>query len=242
MNFRTTKMSPPTRATKTSTLKSRPITKPDDAGDQPAEDDQRDDRHRDPLNPPRHAREDLSHCHRPYLSPEPYLFDTASALDARDAEALRGGRGPRRPLSDPLGIPRDRRSALRRREHHHHPQVLADVVELVGHPGRHVHDAAARHLGRLHTDGDRAATADDEVDLVLLVRLLRVAGPPRRARTARPTCSAPAGTADTRRRSRPAPLPVRPAGMPSSPCPPLARDWPRRATLMIRSRLPRSDT
>src|SRR5262249_15706447 len=73
-------------------------------------------------------------------------------------EPRRGPTGAREPLSSPDPSPReprDPRSGLGGREDDQNPQILADVVELVGHPGRYVHHAAPRHLRGLHADGDR---------------------------------------------------------------------------------------
>src|SRR5512147_1194183 len=163
-------MSPPTRATNTSALNSRPIRNPTTVA----------------ISPPNTTRAmtgtatHFTHHGSPAKISRIALVLLVSCLVCVLHSMLgppRGPTGASQPLSSPessLREPQGRRSRLGRREDDEDPQVLADVVELVRDSGRDVHDAAPCHLGCLHTDGDRRPAADDEVHLVLVVRLLRI--------------------------------------------------------------------
>src|SRR4051812_4327092 len=144
-------MSPPTRATKTSALKSRPITIPTTVA----------------IRLPNTNRAmtgtatHFTHHGRPAKISRIALV-LCSRSPALDARAATGPPGFARPLSSPDSSPRESpggASGLRGREDHQDPEVLADVVELVGDAGRHVHHAAACHLGGLQADRDRGMAA-----------------------------------------------------------------------------------
>src|SRR6266436_2838633 len=73
----------------------------------------------------------------------------------------------------PLLVYRLRRS-LGRREDDENPQLLGDRMKSVGDSGRGEYDAARLHSALLVTNANRGSAADDIVDLILLVRLLRI--------------------------------------------------------------------
>src|SRR2546426_8089502 len=73
----------------------------------------------------------------------------------------------------PLLVYRVRRS-LRWREEDEQPQVLRDGMKPMGHPQRREDDAARLHRTVLIANPNHGSAADDVVDLILLVRLLRI--------------------------------------------------------------------
>src|SRR5437773_7627213 len=66
------------------------------------------------------------------------------------------------------------RRSLRRREEDENPQLLGDRVKPMGHPRRREDDAARLHPAVLVAHANGRSAADDVIDLVLSVRLLRI--------------------------------------------------------------------
>src|SRR6058998_1842863 len=73
----------------------------------------------------------------------------------------------------PLLVYRVRRS-LRWREEDEQPQVLRDGMKPMRQSGRREYDATRLHRTVLVTNANLGSAADDVVDLILLVRLLRI--------------------------------------------------------------------
>src|SRR5947209_11347333 len=84
-----------------------------------------------------------------------------------------GGRARpgRAPASDPGRFP----AAVRRHPEDHHPQVLLDVVEVVGRLRSDEHDRTRPDAAILLPHAEVAAARNHAVDLVLLVGRLAVA-------------------------------------------------------------------